>query len=1236
MSKNLTTNQETNVKGEDNVIRIETQAQLVAYRNVITRKPMVGTLFIENKDGFHRMFVQEIAWSPLMDYATLGHGEFRTKQGGLRILNNMQLDFVKMNNLDKKKAKLIAKFGVLVMLKETPEVWFPAVQYTNKLVGWTNGETEISVENMVVFNTDKVRFYKPFTASASDVRQISLWFMDVTNGDRRADVANDMTGGAFNIHLNEFMTLKSLVNMMARTGLWVAPSKKMSEVPGILLIEDKIKNYVKPNGETWDGGIWTLDEWEASVYSKVLSEELGTEVVVESNAVTGLHTQGRVTVVNAKFSSMSNDNNQFNLLTENFTKRYKTRIIGDSNNVVMIMDMNAAKLLGDIDTRKPVWYLLDIFKASDTKMSVQFFEKFGHVNVEKHAQKFMDNMIKPDMDELFMLDKDGNPMEIAPAVPTPEEVAGESGYMVDVLTKMNRHVVFSDASLLTAKGRPMLRRWEKGENKLNTPAVGRNVKLWFEDTQLFLRDPEKVLKGRPGILAYNQVRCKSLEKLVKQLYDELSKGLDDDAAKALLRKLKMAVSLKYPAMGMLEAMLEEIRMSNEIRKEVNALDCSKEEKAAIMTRFMTCSDASKIMAAEEPIKNHQAGSDIDGDGSSDILLSEFEDGEFDHYKIQIIYINDASTGKKNYLSKNFASVTNRVKLEGTAKVKEGECTIDNLIGIGYLNMVLGENIGVGPITRRNDLVMTLYYAMKNGDIEPAMEVFRAFGADEFGGIYISPLKREKFLESGEIVHICLDDQERIIEAITSMDVTDEDNIEAALVDLNIAHRMLQEMTIDAAKKGTVVPYKFDKLAEYKPTAFLWNGANTKEFLSSLKGERIKFNFTRKGRTKGIKYFKDVITEVQDKIAEFITDAAETLGDVIENACLPEEEVIYLSNIYDKSQHALDIDETIKYMYRACAMTYMNNSADEDEYGYDDYAEDYINVATAADQKEEAQKEFDDEMMILDNLARWILENVELDIAGDIIKASSISTGRRNPLDPKRTNQMPYNVMMDAAMARLLRRNETIKICGYKLNGKCEIGEVLDFNAGLAINKVGKTVLLKDSTYTGTLTVMEHDGAFYAAKDIEIDRKPVDKNHIAVRVRRAFNVNAMLKGKVEDGEYETLEQILVKAGKIMLVPKFIYNSQIVKDAIVAVDLPLKSGKLVTVPVARYGVGSAILEGIYDGMSGTMERSYIKGTGRGTTMFFNMNVEEKNPTGESNYRRDPAIDAEIFTSEESEEL
>jgi hypothetical protein len=193
-----------------------------------------------------------------------------------------------------------------------------------------------------ILNYNRFRFYKPIAASPSDVRQFSLWMMDCTNGDNREYIANELTGGAFNIKKGQFMNLKNLVNMMVRIGLWVAPSKLMGEVPGVLLVEEKIKNYIKHkdkdgnlvNGETWDGCTFWKAEYTAKMFSNILSAELEQPVVVTPNAVIGSQSQNRITVVNDKDSGKHEDIPVFNMIRENMENRYKTRVIGDPNNVV--------------------------------------------------------------------------------------------------------------------------------------------------------------------------------------------------------------------------------------------------------------------------------------------------------------------------------------------------------------------------------------------------------------------------------------------------------------------------------------------------------------------------------------------------------------------------------------------------------------------------------------------------------------------------------------------------------------------------------------------------------------------------------------------------------------------------------------------------------------------------------------------------------------------------------------
>jgi hypothetical protein len=1192
---NMTQDKKENIlKGELSMttMTITNQAQLLNYRGVINSKPQIATLFLSGAN----LFVQEMAWSPIMKYANYteamvpGHSGVMTNYDSLNKVK-FQETFIKAVRLNKKTARVLIKFGFKrTNTDQGTTILGPVMNAVGQITGWRNKTkglffSTVTPEEQVKFDAfciaNNVMTYSAFAASPSDVRTLSLWFMDVTNGDKRSELANELTGGAYNLIKDNFMNRTELANVMARIGLWMAPSRNVGTIPGILLINEKIRNYVTGE-DTWDGGTMMSADYGAEVYSDVLTTDLGTSITVEPEAVVGLHTQDRINNINVKGSTRAYSKASFNLIAKNLMANYEYQILGDANNVVWITDMNGAKLIGDT-TREFNWFLLDMFKSTPAKLSQQFFQKMGSIDVEETVDLYDDTMIRPEMDSLF-----GDKQE----VPTPEEAQNESGYMIDNLSKINKGMLKNDPAMMTAKSRTSIQRWTRTAYKLNMDVQGFNTKLWFAEDQLFLSNPEEALNGATSIIAYGEGFNKAVWNVVKVKIAMAKTPEEKELA-------RICVMIKYPAMGMKEVYVFKCVSPNEIKSRVRNMNCSNEEKEAVLESYLRATEATLILPAHDELKIQCAGSDIDGDGGTVITDSRIVN-KFLNYEVEVVEIgNGASVSKKE--SSRYGHYKKIVEASNDIKISNGNASVDNLMNISYAGMILGDNLGVGTITRKNDLVVLLYIALRSGDKTSSIALMKEMGASELGGKYVSPLRRD-----AHKVFVTLADQVKIVSAISNMDCNDVANIKLALEDLNIAHRMLQEMTIDSAKKGNDVPYKFN-FGNFNATCFLGLQNNAPAFLRSLKHNRLGFAIERQypQTDKEITYVADVFSKIQDKVVERIIEATEVIGDSIEIASLTTAELAYLTNLYDSYDQSYDIDEIVKKLYRACATTYSKSIVNIDEETYEE-----LWKADEAD-KDEASREFDEEIAVLDNFTRWITQDIEdLATIGSIIKACSISRGRSQELDGSRSNQMPYSLFFEAALARIIAKEGSMKQCGYKLliAKDCEIGEVIEFKGGVGMNKANKTMFLKNSIYTGALTIQEIDGSLYAAKDIEIERKPVDKSHIVVNFRAAIDITKKGVNKVA---WETVQADLNKATEIKLLPQFVQNGHPVKDAILATI----DG--VTKVIGRYSCESSILEKIYDGMTGSIRKVYFKEVDGFKSLFIDMNVTGQEATGKTNF-------------------
>lgn len=514
----------------------------------------------------------------------------------------------------------------------TPDTPF-IVQYEDICTGDIFSKEEI-VELTEHFDGD-LRMYKCFVFSPSDVRNMSYLAMDVTVEDRREEMLDKVSNGAWTKakeHLDgltsgkrtkkngEAYTEKEIelwiLKTMPRFGQFKAGSinlgkiKCWAEYKGI---------FSTSSGETVDGSAYQ----DAVMFAEYLSDLLG--ITVSPEAVIGLFIQGRPDTHKAGIEIVDKE-----VMHEMIKKLIETEgeeciVIhgGTLEEVTYFADQNIIKANSNYVETGIDFELLEIATCSPANTSIQALMKplfNDQKGTEKYIEQIMtENTVKKVTDTF---------LNKVPSIPTPGDAM--KAYVVDMVSCMDPTMILRDPSLKKNATTSFVNSALNAANKLKYAVDGNNVRLTSDISEMIVGK-----KGREySVIPYGKVYMPAATRyFMKKARTEVMSEIDttsitkEELRAAIIAKYnsldKRVCMIKYPSMGINEYYLAEVMDYKDVVATVNAMNVDENTKRLIKKHYKTIGETLAILPALDIVMFQCAGLDYDYDGATFIYDERF-------------------------------------------------------------------------------------------------------------------------------------------------------------------------------------------------------------------------------------------------------------------------------------------------------------------------------------------------------------------------------------------------------------------------------------------------------------------------------------------------------------------------------------------------------------------------------------------------------------------------------------
>ena len=871
--------------------------------------------------------------------------------------------------------------------------------------------------------------------------------------------------------------LKAL-KLFSRPSLCLTSAVRLGDVPGIAIYKDCFVPE-KDGVSTSDGSVFFVNE---------IMSELFHVPVLEMQK---LCIQGRSRKARDKFAATGASKKW----VDNFIEENKENIviIGDSNNVGLLLDDNAVKLHGfeegDLDVK-----MLSIAKPGKAETSTQMLTKVVFAGAEQGKLKEVE-------DYIFNLGKEQLLEESKKKL---EEVAKDaplgSTYYVDVLKQLNPiNPVVKNVKLTelqnSAKNRIQKIKFDmKVEFGMLVPDRAAMITAGKEELLSHEPDNIEVFYGKYSVAIGNKKFY--LERLEKDLVysvmndkdnvDELRDKIDEvkQETKELEEEFGKATMYKYPSASPKEYLKVTLVDSYELCKRVDKMDISDLDKDEIKRGIRFASKGIIMMPNDTLLMNLLAGFDFDADEGF-ICFDKF------------IY---------NMLPNNYFNL----ELNKESSSRDFYFNINkNLINeVIALQLLLDDN--VGKVTVEFTVLINLLIDMLNNSGK-AYDTALHFLNEAFGenhqkiekDYYVSPADRTI---SPEFV-------ETIIREIMTVEWTKQ-NVIKFLYDCTLVGRFYQESIIDATKTGEFFKRLIEcvtiKLSSRQPITFDDEGVMFREKYDTEDKKKV-INKIVDGREinsvdRIITYveYKDVFARIQDRLIEVYNDEIvkmidEAFIDYKYSDINVEEMHRVITLINAEIPEAINRLTEIKTIYGVMAGQKIRSMEGADE-----------------DTKKMIDDNYNGFMEALSNNVQVVFSKIaesykELTAyeKGALLLGVSIYNKYDMKYDAYNTNRFAYIMDNASSIAFLIGKETTYRTYGEILHneGVVKSGDTVNIERGMDVDKK----IIIESTYTGEATYIEDGEDSYVMQersivDLAEEQKLSKTRIIAVDIRRTKEGN----------------------------------------------------------------------------------------------------------------------------------
>ena len=536
----------------------------------------------------------------------------------------------------------------IVLVKFSNDVIEPAAAQALSERVLAEGLT-ITPDNKIVFGKQEGEFINPLVWTPSNERSGQILFTPM-NPDQAWEKLESIGGGSIGRKLSGEMPLAAFKKVASRLGLFATPAvefiKTGNDSHGLLVLDHELEGAddfseahrkalakigIKIDRKQWDGAAFLSADLALDGL-----KNLGMKKVDIKKALMFAF-QLRVSQVYAKVFGEALHQSVMNKIAgyviaeldkiEEATGKKLYRIYGNANNIGMILDSNAAKIV-DLSQDAPAEgmqvYLLDIAKASESRTSTQMMSKFALMN-NVATSSFMNNKAYDDCvnyadsigDQSFsLLNEDVNVwqtlLNIGKTMPAASKTALD---------------IYSDENIMTRLLSDVSKKHEAAYKKCQVKIDSMFERALFDSTYLLTDGKVDSLLGTDDRGA---IECYSNDILEK--YSEEIKAIEENDAlspeqKKQLLDLKLTASVvKYPTPGTEEIAPVRFLTAKELRSRVADLVANgviDEDVAKIVWNYFSFTSYGVIkIAADNALKHKLAGMDTDYDGVVVILEQE--------------------------------------------------------------------------------------------------------------------------------------------------------------------------------------------------------------------------------------------------------------------------------------------------------------------------------------------------------------------------------------------------------------------------------------------------------------------------------------------------------------------------------------------------------------------------------------------------------------------------------------
>ena len=498
----------------------------------------------------------------------------------------------------------------------------------------------------------------PFVWSPSNERSGQIIFTSLS-ADEAWDKLEAIGGGAMDRKLSGEVNLAKFKKIASRLGLFATPATEFVKVGnannGLLVVDTELEgaddfDNICREALKKIGVVIDKNQWDgAAFFSNSLALEglknLGVKGATANRALMFAF-QLRIAQVYAKVFGEALHQSVINKIAKFITteldkealvngkRRY--RIYGNKNNITMILDANAAKLIDleqDAQEDGMQVFLLDIAKASSSRTSTQMIMKFALMDPAK-TEKFMKKKAAADCvnyadnvgaGSINLLDDNINVwqtlLSVAKEMPTGSKTAMD---------------IYTDENIMCRLLADVSKKHESAYKKCAVEIASSFERALFDSTFLLTDGKiDSLLK------ADNRGAIECFSNDILDMYTEEIEAIEGNVnltaeqKKRLLDKLLTASIIKYPTPGTEEIALVRFLTAQEVRERItewiNSCLIDAPTAQVVWNYFIYTSYGVIKIAADNALKHKLAGMDTDYDGVVVILEEELNSILLDVY-----------------------------------------------------------------------------------------------------------------------------------------------------------------------------------------------------------------------------------------------------------------------------------------------------------------------------------------------------------------------------------------------------------------------------------------------------------------------------------------------------------------------------------------------------------------------------------------------------------------------------